>query len=99
MEEAKERPDVIESFLDITKGNLRGFSTESVGSYWVSDILSWHNVKTAANKALRGIEGIFPGQRAKLDDLGNQIIIDGQPQKAPTPHLAQQLLKESIKRY
>jgi len=96
MEEAKERPDVIESFLDITKGNLRGFSTESVGSYWISDILSWHNVKTAANKVLRGIEGIFPGQRAKLDDLGNQIIIDGQPQKAPTPHLAQQLLKESI---
>jgi hypothetical protein len=96
MTEAKERPDVIESFLDITKGNLKGFSTENVGSYWVSDILSWHNVKTATQKTIQGIEGVFPGQRAKLDDLGKQIIIDGQPQKVPTPHLAQQLLKESI---
>jgi len=96
MEEAKERPDVIEAFLDITKGNLRGFSTESVGSYWISDILSWHNVKTAANKLLKGIEGVFPGQRAKLDDLGKEIVVDGKKQKVPTPHLPQQLLKESI---
>ncbi len=96
MTEAKERPDVIESFLDITKGNLKGFSTENVGSYWVSDILSWHNVKTATQKGIQGIEGVFPGQRAKLNDLGKQIVIDGQPQKVPTPHLAQQLLKESI---
>ncbi len=96
MEEAKERPDVIESFLDITKGNLRGFSTENVSSYWVSDILSWHNVKTSANKVIKGIEGVFPGQRAKLDDMGKEIVIDGKKQKAPTPHLPQQLLKESI---
>jgi len=96
MEEAKERPDVIESFLDITKGNLRGFSTENVSSYWVSDILSWHNVKTGANKVIKGIEGVFPGQRAKLDDMGKEIVVDGKKQKAPTPHLPQQLLKESI---
>tara|TARA_R100001015_G_C4634266_1_gene200483 strand:+ start:453 stop:5639 length:5187 start_codon:yes stop_codon:yes gene_type:complete len=96
MEEAKERPDVIESFLDITKGNLRGFNIEDISSYWKSDILSWHKVKESTNKALLGVEGIFPGQRARLDDLGNELIINGQKQKAPTPHLPQQLLSESI---
>lgn len=96
MAEAKERPDVIESFLDITKGNLKGFSTEDVSSYWISDILSWHNVKTAGTKVLKGIEGYFPGQRNKLDDMGRQIVVGGQPQKVATPHLPQQLLKESM---
>jgi hypothetical protein len=96
MEEAKERPDVIESFLDITKGNLRGFSIDDVSSYWKSDILSWHKVKESANKTLFGVEGVFPGQRARLDELGNELVINGQKQKAPTPHLPQQLLSESI---
>ena len=96
MTEAKERPDVIESFLNISKGNLKGFSTEDVSSYWRSDILSWHGVRASADKVIRGIEGKFPGQRNKLDDVGNQIVIDGVPQKVATPHLPQQLMSESI---
>tara|TARA_R110002050_G_scaffold56508_1_gene126917 strand:- start:4752 stop:9956 length:5205 start_codon:yes stop_codon:yes gene_type:complete len=96
MDEAKERPDVIESFLELAQGNLKGFSTENMNSYWISDILSWHNVKTAGNKLYKGIEGMFPGQRARLDDLGNELTINGEKIKAPVPHTNKQLLTESI---
>lgn len=96
MEEAKERPDVIESFLDTAKGQIRGFSTENINSYWISDILSWHNVKTAGNKLYQGIEGIFPGQRARLDDLGNELTINGEKITAPVPHTMKQLMTESV---
>ena len=38
-------------------------------------------------KVIKGIEGVFPGRRAKLDDMGKEIVIDGKKMTRETDTL------------
>ena len=89
--DANERPDVVEGYLNIVKGNIKGFGPGDVQSYFRDDILSWENLKATGSWIAR--EAKFPFQRNK--NIGEvPMLISGKSQQQMTPHVMYQMLSE-----